>query len=158
MQEKPTNETVLELIKSVQETNEGIAASFVAAQERNMRLAQSVYKHAMEALEGQAQSTRMLMEELGQHARRQQEVFQRMASQEAFQKIAKESMDRYMSFLRSPMTYYQQALDAAEAATRQGLESFQQASESFQLASRQGLETFRNVTRQAQEDYQNVAQ
>jgi hypothetical protein len=148
MEEKPTNETVLELIKSVQETNEAIAASFVAAQERNISLAQGVYKHAMEALEGQAQSTRVLMEELGQHVRRQQEVFQRMASQEAFQKIAKESMDRYMNFLRSPMAYYQQALRTAEAATRQSLENFQKASESFQKATQQGLENFQKATRQ----------
>jgi len=147
MEEQPTNETVLELIKSVQETNEAIAASFVAAQERNMRLAQSVYKHAMEALEGQAQSTRVLMEELGQHARKQQEVFQRMTGQEAFQKIAKESMDRYMSFLRSPMTYYQQALHTAETATRQSMENFQKASESFQKAAQQGLENFQKTTR-----------
>jgi hypothetical protein len=150
MEDKSTNETVLELIKSVQETNEAIAASFVAAQERNVRLAQSVYKHAMEALEGQAESTRVLMEELGQHARKQQEVFQKMASQEAFQKIAKESMDRYMSFLRSPMTYYQQALATAEAATRQGLENFQKASESFRKATQQGLENFQKSTRPQQ--------
>lgn len=148
MEEKPTNETVLELIKSVQETNEAIAASFVAAQERNMRLAQSVYKHAMEALEGQAHSTRVLMEELGQHVRKQQEVFQRMAGQEAFQKIAKESMDRYMNFLRSPMTYYQQALHTAETATRQSMENFQKASESFQKAAQQGQENFQKTTRQ----------
>jgi len=150
MEEKPTNETVLELIKSVQETNEAIAASFVAAQERNMRLAQSVYKHAMEALEGQAQSTRVLMEELGQHARKQQEVFQKMTSQEAFQKAAQESMERYLNFLRSPMTYYQQALDAAETATRQGLENFQKASESFQKAAQQGFENFQKTTRHQQ--------
>jgi len=150
MEEKPTNETVLELIKSVQETNEAIAASFVAAQERNMRLAQSVYKHAMEALEGQAQSTRVLMEELGQHARKQQEVFQKMTSQEAFHKAAQESMERYLNFLRSPMTYYQQALDAAETATRQGLENFQKASESFQKAAQQGFENFQKTTRHQQ--------
>jgi len=150
MEEKPTNETVLELIKSVQETNEAIAASFVAAQERNMRLAQSVYKHAMEALEGQAQSTRVLMEELGQHARKQQEVFQKMTSQEAFQKAAQESMERYLNFLRSPMTYYQQALDAAQTATRQGMENFQKASESFQKAAQQGLENFQQTTRHQQ--------
>lgn len=150
MEEQQTNETILELVKSVQETNEAIAASFVAAQERNMRLAQSVYKHAMEALEGQAESTRVLMEELGQHARKQQEVLQRMASQEVFQKVVKESMDRYMSFLRSPMTYYQQALDAAQAATRQGLENFQKASESFQKAAQQGLENYQKATRQQQ--------
>jgi len=150
MEEKPANETVLELIKSVQETNEAIAASFVAAQERNMRLAQSVYKHAMEALEGQAQSTRMLMEELGQHARKQQEVFQKMTGQEAFQKVAQESMERYLNFLRSPMTYYQQALDAAQTATRQGMENFQKASESFQKAAQQGLENFQQTTRHQQ--------
>jgi len=150
MEEKPTNETVLELIKSVQETNEAIAASFVAAQERNMRLAQSAYKHAMEALEGQAQSTRVLMEELGQHARKQQEAFQKMTSQEAFQKAAQESMERYLNFLRSPMAYYQQALDAAETATRQGLENFQKASESFQKAAQQGFENFQKTTRHQQ--------
>ena len=150
MEENPTNENVLELIKSVQETNEAIAASFVAAQERNMKLAQSVYKHAMEALEGQAQSTRVLMEELGQHARKQQAVFQKMSSQDAFQKVAQESMERYLNFLRSPMTYYQQAIDAAEAATRQGLESFQKASESFQKAAQQGFENFQKVTRHQQ--------
>jgi len=150
MEEKPTNETVLELIKSVQETNEAIAASFVAAQERNMRLAQSAYKHAMEALEGQAQSTRVLMEELGQHARKQQEAFQKMTSQEVFQKVAQESMERYLNFLRSPMTYYQHALEAAETATRQGLENFQKASESFQQAARQGFENFQQTTRHQQ--------
>lgn len=147
MEEKPTNESVLELIKSVQETNEAIAASFVAAQERNMKLAQSAYKHAMEALEGQAHSTRVLMEELGQHARKQQEVLQRMTSQEAFQKVAQESMERYLNFLRSPMTYYQQAIEAAQTATRQGLENFQKASESFQKAAQQGLENFQKTTR-----------
>jgi len=150
MEEQPTNETVLELIKSVQEANEAIAASFVAAQERNMKLAQSVYKHAMEALEGQAHSTRTLMEELGQHARKQQAVFQKMSSQEAFQKVAQESMERYLNFLRSPMTYYQQALDAAETATRQGLENFQKASESFQKATQQGFENFQKTTRHQQ--------
>jgi len=150
MEEKPTNETILELIKSVQETNEAIAASFVAAQERNMRLAQSAYKHAMEALEGQAQSTRVLMEELGQHARKQQEVFQKVTSQEVFQKAAQESMERYLNFLRSPLTYYQQALEAAETATRQGLENFQKASESFQKAAQQGFENFQRTTRQQQ--------
>jgi hypothetical protein len=148
MEEKQVNEIVSELIKSVQETNEAIAASFVAAQERNMRLVQSVYKHAMEALEGQAESTHVLMEELGQHVRKQQEVLQRMASQEVLQKIAKESMDTYMNFLRSPLAYYQRALDAAEAITRQGLENFQKASESFQKATRQGLEQYQDATRQ----------
>ena len=141
MEEQQINETVLELVKSLQETNQAMAASIVAAQERNLKLVQGVYQHAMEALQGQAESTRTLLEELGQHARRQQERFQQMTGQEAFQKAVKESMDAYMNFLRSPLTYYQQALEAAEAATRRGLEQFQRASKSFQPSTQQGKET-----------------
>ena len=150
MEEQQINETVLELVKSFQETNQAMAASIVAAQERNLKLAQGVYQHAMEALQGQAESTRTLMEDLGQHARRQQEFLQQMTSQEVFQKAVKESMDTYMNFLRTPLTYYQQALEAAEAATRQGLEQFQRASESFQKSGQQGFEHFQRTTRPEQ--------
>src|SRR5437667_1342083 len=86
MEEQQINETVLELVKSFQETNQAMAASIVAAQERNLKLAQGVYQHAMEAFQGQAESTRTLMEDLGQHARRQQERFQQMTGQEVSQK------------------------------------------------------------------------
>ncbi len=141
MEEKQINETVLELVKSFQEANQAMAASIVAAQERNMKLVQGVYQHAMEALEGQAESTGTLMEELRQHARRQQEGFQKVTSQEVFQKAVKESMDTYMNFLRAPLTYYQQALEATEASTRQGLEHFRRASESFQKSAQQEMET-----------------
>ena len=150
MEEQQINETVLELVKSFQETNQAMAASIVAAQERNLKLAQGVYQHAMEAFQGQAESTRTLMEDLGQHARRQQERFQQRTGQEVFQKAVKESMDTYMNFLRAPLTYYQQALEAAEAATRQGLEQFQRASESFQKLGQQGFEQFQRTTRPQQ--------
>ena len=146
MEEQQINETVQELVKSFQETNQAMVASIVAAQERNMKLVQGVYQYATEALQGQADSTRTLMEELGQHARQQQEHFQQMTSQEVFQKAAKESMDTYMNFLRAPLAYYQQALEAAEAATRQSLEHFQKASESFQKSGQQGFEHFQAAT------------
>jgi hypothetical protein len=147
MEDKQANETMLELIKSIQETNEAVAASFVAAQERNVKLVQSLYTHTMEVLQGQAESTRTLMQELGQHASKQQEVLQRMASQGTFQKMAKESMDAYMNLLRSPLTYYQQAIEAAQTATRQGLESFRKATESYQKATQQSFENFQKVAR-----------
>ena len=69
-----------------------------------------------------------------------------MTSQEIFQKVVKESMDTYMNFLRAPLAYYQQALEAAEAATRQSLEHFQKASESFQKSGQQGFEHFQAAT------------
>jgi len=141
MEEKQVNETIMELVKSFQETNQAMAASIVAAQERNLKLVQGVYQHAREALQGQTESTRTLLEELGQQARRQQERFQQMTGQEAFQRAVKESMDTYMNFLRAPLTYYQQALEATEAATRRSLEQFQRASKSFQQSTQQGVET-----------------
>jgi len=141
MEEEQVNETIMELVKSFQQTNQAMAASIIAAQERDLQLVQGVYQHAMEALQGQAESTRTLLEDLEQQARRQQERFRQMTGQEAFQQAVKESMDTYMNFLRSPLTYYQQALKAAEAATRLGLEQFQRASKSFQQATQQGVET-----------------
>ena len=145
MANETVNTAALHMVESLREANKAIAESVVAAQERNLKLAQGVYQHAMEALQGQAESTRTLMEDLGQHARRQQEFFQQMTSQEVFQKAVKESMDTYMNFLRAPLTYYQQALEAAEAATRQGLEQFQRASESFQQLGQQGFEQFQKA-------------
>jgi hypothetical protein len=158
MEEKKTNETVLELVKSFQETNQAMTASIVAAQERNMKLVQEVYQRAMEALQGQGDSTRTLMEELAQHARKQQERFQQMTSQEPFQKAAKESLDIYMNFLRTPLTYYQQVLQAVEATTRQGLEQLQRTSESFQKSTLQGGETVATTMQRTFEQAQEQGQ
>ena len=42
-----------------------------------------------------------------------------------------------MNFLRTGFTSYQQALDAAEKATRQGLDNFEKATEAFEKAAQQ---------------------
>lgn len=107
--------------------------STLAAQERNNRFAQQVFESAIEALKSQVGITRTLMEELGQQGQQQQN---------AFQMLAQQSVDAYMSLWRAPFTYYQQALDAAEVATRQSIER-------FQTATRQGLDYMQGLTQQA---------
>ena len=113
--------------------------STLAAQERNNHFAQQVFESALEALKSQVGITRTLMEELGQHGQQQQN---------AFQVLAQQSVDAYMSLWRAPFTYYQQALDAAEVATRQSIER-------FQTATRQGLDYMQGLTQQARATAKN---
>ena len=112
----------------------------LAAQERNNQFAQNVFESAIDALKSQVGITRTLMEELGQHGQQQQN---------AFQVLAQQSVDAYMSFFRAPFSYYQQALDAAEVATRQSIER-------FQAATREGLDYMQGLTRQAQQAAQQA--
>ena len=117
-----------------------LVESAMAAQERNNRFAQSVFESGIEALKSQVGITRTLMQELGQQGQKQQD---------AFQALAQQSVEAYMSFFRSPFSFYQQALDAAEVATRQSIAR-------FQASSRQGLEYMQGLTKQAQQTAQQA--
>lgn len=114
---------------------QAVVESTIAAQERNTKFAQSILENGIEVLKNQVGVTRTLMHELEQQARKQQDTFQA---------LAQESLDAYIGFLRAPFSYYQQALDAAETATRAGLENFQKATQ-------QGLENIQKATQQARE-------
>jgi signal transduction histidine kinase len=109
----------------VLKANQAAAESLTAAQERNMQYAQRFFTEGMEILERQVESMRVLMQELEQQARKQQE---------ALQTLANESVDTYIDFLRTPLSYYQQTLDAAETLTRRGLENFQKATQQMHSA------------------------
>jgi len=145
MAEEKANEVTQNLVASFREANEAIAKSIVAAEERNMKFAQSTFTNAMEVLKSHAEATRALMRELEQQAQKQQETFQKLVRGT----VESEPMESYMNFFRAPLTFYQQAFDAAEAANRQGLEVMQKALEDFQHAAQQGLETMQKMARQA---------
>jgi hypothetical protein len=115
------------------ETLQVLVDSAIAAQERNTKLARSILESGVEVLKSQINVTRSLAQELGQ---------QFQVQQDAFQTLAQESMDAYKDFIFAPLTFWQKALSAAEAAS---LEGFQE----FQKATQQGLETFQKTSRQA---------
>jgi len=190
MTDTKANEATKKLMSSVQETSKAITDTVVAAQERNLAFAQSVLENSIEVLRSHAESTRTLMQELVEQAKKQpvgpdglqavvdsalaaqerntklaQGIFengievlksqvgvthslmqelgqQYQKQQDAFQALAQESMEAYRDFLFSPLTFYQKAMDAAEAATREGIKNFQQMSQ-------QGLEQIQKTTRQA---------
>jgi len=113
----------MEVLKANQEA----AESVVDAQERNVQYAQRFFKDGTEILAAQAESMQTLMQELGQQVKKQQEALQTLANQ---------SVESYADFLRTPLSYYQQTLDAAETITRQGLENFQKATQQMQSAAK----------------------
>ena len=190
MTDAKANEAARNLIKSVQETNKAIADTTITSQERNLAFAQSVLENGIEVLKSYAESTRALMQDLVERARKQQvgpeglqalvesaiaaqerntrlaqsifengiEVFKSQVSvtnslmqelgqqfqkqQDAFQSLAQGSMDAYRDFIFAPLIFWQKALGAAESATLEGLKNFQKVTE-------QGLETIQKTTRQA---------
>lgn len=135
-------QTVTEQAQRPQEVFQTVANSTAAAQERNIQFAHSVLENGIQVLQSHAEASRALTQELINQSRKQQEIFQTLSSA---------SVEAYVNYFYTPLTYYKQALDLAETATRQGLENFQRV-------SREGLDAYRDVTKQARETYQNVAQ
>jgi len=95
-----------------------LANGAVAAQERNVKFAQSFLENGTELLKSHGESTRTLMQTLAQQSQIQQE---------AFQTLARETWDAYMGFFSSPLSYYQQTLETAESKAWQGMEAAQKA-------------------------------
>jgi uncharacterized protein YukE len=95
-----------------------------------MKFAQSTFTSAMEVLKSQAESTQALMQELERQIEKQREAFQKLARESGYV----EPMETNMGSLHTPLASYQQALDAAEAATRQGVETFQKAAQQAEKA------------------------
>lgn len=193
MEEKKVNEAAINVVKSLQEANETIAESTIAAQERNLKYVQSTVESGVEVLKNQAERTLELMKQVVEQSQKQpaefqpifdsavaaQEHYLRYAQssvvnglevlknhaestqalikeletqtrkqQEALQGLVHESSEMYKDFFRSPFTYYQQALNAVESATRQSMEAFQSASENFQKSTKEGLDAFQKYAQE----------
>lgn len=111
---------------------QSVADSAVAAQERNVRYAQSLVQNGTEVLKSHAEDTRALMQTLAEQSQKQQE---------AFQELVRESMDAYLDYFYAPFSYYEQTLETAGSIARQGVETAQKI-------ARQGMEAVQRATRQ----------
>jgi len=109
-----------------------VADTAVAAQERNVKFAESFLENGTEILKSHAESTRALMQTLAEQSQKQQE---------AFQALTREAWDAYMGFFSAPFSYYEQTLETAESIARQGVETAQKI-------ARQGMETVQKATHQ----------
>ena len=104
-------EATEDMTTSLRETNRTIVDTAVAAQERNLRYAQSTYENGIEVLKSHTESTRQLWQTLAEQSRRQQE---------AWQQLARLSLDMYLGWLSIPFSVSQRVMKEADAvASRQ---------------------------------------
>jgi len=81
----------------------------VGLQERNVRFAQGLVDSSIKELRSQAESNRVVTQELVERAEKQRD---------AFQTLLEESVDAYVDLAYAPFSYYKEGLEAAKKAVR----------------------------------------
>lgn len=137
MQNKQGKEVPFSVVEAFGSANQTLVESLVAFQRRNLKYSQSVFESTIELLKDHVASTRSLVE--------QQVSTQRGASQQLMPLPG--AFVGYVDLFSIPLAYYQQILELLESVWRQGFGSLEQATASFE-----------QVTRQAREQWQEVAQ
>lgn len=173
MAEKKVNEAVLHIVKTLQETNEKIAESAVAAQERNIKYAQSTMMNGVEVLKSQADSALALLQSVveqskGQPGDIQAVIDSAVAAQEQYLKFAQNTVVNGMEVLKSHTEGTQALIQKMEQQARKQQEAFQdlvseaagmymdffrspftyyqQALGTVEAATRQSMEAFQTAT------------
>ncbi|TMD91906.1 MAG: hypothetical protein E6I79_05590, partial [Chloroflexi bacterium] len=75
MAENKINKAVSNLSDSLRETNQAIAESAVATQERNLRFAQGIFENGIEVLKSNAEDTRNLIHTVVDRPQKPQDAF-----------------------------------------------------------------------------------
>ena len=81
----------------------------VGLQERNVHFAQGLVDSSIKELRSQAESNRVVTQELVERAEKQRD---------AFQTLLEESVDAYVDLAYAPFSYYKEGLEAAKKAVR----------------------------------------
>jgi len=114
MPEKKGNGATGDLVTPFREVNQAVAESIVVVQEYNLKYAQGFLINGTEVLKSQVESTRILIQKVGQQIQKQQEAFQR---------LARESAGFSIDFFLAPLFYHQRAarlaIEAAETGMRE---------------------------------------
>ena len=123
-------------IHALSEANQTLAENHAAAQERNLKYAQSVFESTIGLLKSHVESARSLLEQWEQEAQKRQG--------------GSRTAETYLSLFRAPLDAYQRVLETMESASKQSLESFEKATESFEKAMQRGREHWQEAMQQAQ--------
>ncbi len=186
MTDTKASEATRKLMSSVQETSKAIADTTVAAQERNLAFAQSVLENSIEVLKSHAESTRTLMQELVEQAKKQQVgpeglqavVDSAIAAQERNTKLAQGIIENGIEVIKSQVgvtqslmqelgQQYQKQQDAFQALAQESMEAyrdflfapltfFQKAMNAAEVATREGMKNFQQMTQQGVEQFQKT--
>lgn len=183
MATKEISEATVNLTKSWQEANKAIADSIVAAQERNLRFAQSIFENGVEVLKNQVEDARTVTQEFVEQSQKQQDTMQTVANtaiaaQKRNLKYSQNVYENGTELLKSHAgasrdlmeTLVEQAhaqQEAFQTIMHESMNAFdflyapiafyQQAVETAQTITRQGVETAQRISRQSMDAAQNVA-
>ena len=109
-QQEQVNEAAEKFAEAIKESYQALADRSVSAQELNAQLTQDFFNGVINNLRTQAESNRVLAEDLIEQQRKQQE---------ASQALTQESVNAYTDFLNSMFSYYRGSLDEAQRSARQ---------------------------------------
>jgi hypothetical protein len=172
MTDTKANEAAKNLVKSVQEVNKAIADTAITAQERNLAFAQNVLENGIEVLKSHADSSRTLMQELIDQAKKgsagpgsfQVSMESALAAQERNTRLAQSILEDGIEVLKSQVgvtrslmqelgQQFQKQQDAFQTLAYESMEAYRDfvfAPLTFwQKATRQEIETIQKATRQA---------
>ena len=183
-----TNETAKNLVKITQESTKALTNTAITAQERNLAFAQNVLENGIKVLNGHAESTRTLMQELVEQARKQQvgpEGLQvlmdnAVAAQERNTRFAQSVFENGIEVLKSQVDLTHSLLQELEQQAQKRQATFQalaqeslEAYKDFLFApltfwqktmytassvTQEGLKNFQNATLQGMETMQKSTQ
>lgn len=104
-----TNRAAEQVAQSTRDSYQSMVEHGVGLQERNIRFMQEMVDGSIKEMRHQAESNRVMTQQLIERAEKQRE---------AVQTLLEESLDAYMDLLYAPLTYYKQGLEAAKKASR----------------------------------------
>jgi polyhydroxyalkanoate synthesis regulator phasin len=94
---------------SLRDTYQTAVAGAAAAQERNVKLVQTLVESGIEELKSQNETAQTIFQTLAQQSEKQRQ---------AVQTIARETMDAYVNFMFTPFSFYQRSYETARQATQ----------------------------------------
>ena len=154
MAENKVNEVVSNLTRSIRETNSAIAENTVAAQERNVRFAQSTFENGVELLKSHAEGTRSLIGELSEHPQEQQGTFSTLvdgafAAQQRNIQFAQSTVANGLELLKSHA-------EGAQNLMQTVVEQSQQQQEVFRTLARESMGVYVDFFRSPFSYYQQA--
>jgi hypothetical protein len=107
--DKSFNQAAVEWTETSRQAYQAVASSVVAAQERNVQFAQTVFENGIAQLKAQEETARGLFQTIADQSEKQRA---------AFQKVAQESVNAYLDLLATPIAFYQKGLDVTRQAAQ----------------------------------------
>jgi hypothetical protein len=118
MEKETLNDAAKHMIESLREANQAVAESVIAAQERNVKFAQSIFTSGVEVLKSHAEGTQALLQELDQQTKKQQEAFLKLEQelgQDVRQQLEQQMQKQQDNFRKLAQELQLQAQNQQEA-------------------------------------------